>query len=345
MANIGPQLPPHLQHLQGSNVGDSDEEDVGPVPPSVGPQIPPGYDVQRRKSDNEGEATGPTAGPTIPAHLLKKRNTSEDKRGNKKSMGPVAGPSRPSPERQPATGSSNKRVLGPTLPSYGPTYDPRTFSRAQDEDDSDDDVGPKPLPAGMKHEESDAVKEFIEKEERRKKHLEESNKPKAAKRDEWMLVPPSHSDLLGNLDPTKMKKGRQFSKNTAERSNDMSLWTETPAERQQRLADEITGKKRRAADTAPIDDDVDKKKRKQEEALIRRGVEEHTKKKRGGALVEQHAAAAKTADSDEAPVIWDHARDMAIGGRLMDDGKRDTMLKEAKGLGSRFSSGKSGGFL
>ena len=70
------------------------------------------------------------------------------------------------------------------------------------------------------------------------------------------------------------------------------------------------------------------------------------KKKRGGALVEQHAATiAKTADSDEPPVIWDHARDMAIGGRLMDDGKRDAMLRDAKGLGSRFSSGKSGGFL
>ena len=43
--------------------------------------------------------------------------------------------------------------------------------------------------------------------------------------------------------------------------------------------------------------------------------------------------------------IWDHARDMGLGGRLMDDDKRSKMLKEAKGLGDRFGSGTSGGFL
>lgn len=60
---------------------------------------------------------------------------------------------------------------------------------------------------------------------------------------------------------------------------DMSLWTETPAERQQRLADEVSGKKRRVAD-APVVEDMDekarKKRRKEEEETIRKGVEEHT---------------------------------------------------------------------
>lgn len=238
--------------------------------------------------------------------------------------------------------------MGPSFPTYGPTYNAQTYSQMQgmDEDDSDDDVGPKPLPAGMKHQESSAVQEFMEREERRRKQLEEANKPKAPKREEWMLVPPSHSDLLGKLDPTKLKKGRQFSKNTNERSNDTSLWTETPQERQKRLEDEVSGKKRRATDTAPVDDDPDKKRRRQEEARIRQGVDEYTKNKRGGALVDQHATAlAGQKESDEPPVIWDHARDMGLGGRLMDDGKRNKLLQEAKGLGSRFSTGKSGGFM
>jgi hypothetical protein len=71
------------------------------------------------------------------------------------------------------------------------------------------------------------------------------------------------------------------------------------------------------------------------------------KKLRGPSLVDQHKSASdkKKGDSDEPPVIWDHARDMGLGGRLMDDDKRNQMLREAKGLGDRFSGGKSGGFL
>lgn len=54
-----------------------------------------------------------------------------------------------------------RRVLGPAL---GPT--------AYANDDSDDDVGPAPLPAGHVYGERDAVKEFQEREERRKKAIE-----------------------------------------------------------------------------------------------------------------------------------------------------------------------------
>lgn len=116
-----------------------------------------------------------------------------------------------------------------------------------------------------------------------------------------MLVPPTSSSLLGSvyllllstifpftyvgfrvdLDPTKLK-ARQFSRGTPSAvtsKNDTSLWTETPAERQQRLADEVSGKKRRITD-APVDEDLDekarKRRRKEEEEAIRRGVEEHT---------------------------------------------------------------------
>lgn len=68
------------------------------------------------------------------------------------------------------------------------------------------------------------------------------------------------------------------------------------------------------------------------------------RKQRGAALVDQHATVAKKS-TDEVPGIWDHSRDMGLGGRLMDDEKRSKMLKEAKSLGDRFGSGKSGGFL
>lgn len=98
------------------------------------------------------------------------------------------------------------RVLGPPLP----------LAAQNSYDDSDDDeVGPMPLPAHLssRQQEKSAVEEFLEKEKRRQQAMEVRNikslliswlmffqdaaKPKAPKREEWMLVPPSKSDLLG----------------------------------------------------------------------------------------------------------------------------------------------------
>jgi len=199
----------------------------------------------------------------------------------------------------------------------------------------------------MRHVETDAVKEFMEKEEKRRKELEEAGKPKALKRDEWMLVPPSSSELLGNLDPSKLTKARQFSRSSAPQKNsDSSLWTETPAERQQRLADEISGRKRRAVNAEPVDEAIDGRKKRRMEQEIRRGVDDYTQKIRGPSLIAQHASTSKADEAkDEKSGIWDHARDMSLGGRLMDDAKRNQLVREAKGLGDRFGTGKSGGFL
>ena len=84
------------------------------------------------------------------------------------------------------------------------------------------------------------------------------------------------------IDPTKMNKPRQFARTTAPaRAVDSSLWTETPAERQQRLADEVAGKRRRAeeqeVDLAERGGDArerERKRRRDEE--IRAGVDEYT---------------------------------------------------------------------
>lgn len=61
---------------------------------------------------------------------------------------------------------------------------------------------------------------------------------------------------------------------------DNSLWTETPAERQQRIADEVAGKKRRAVDVANEEalgvGSSSKKRSKREEESIKKGVDEYT---------------------------------------------------------------------
>ena len=76
-----------------------------------------------------------------------------------------------------------------------------------------------------------------------------------------------------------MKRPRKFAatEQTA-RDADSSLWTETPAERQQRIADEVAGKRRRVTDKSAMDPEAERemRKRRKYEEEVRRGVEEHT---------------------------------------------------------------------
>jgi hypothetical protein len=83
------------------------------------------------------------------------------------------------------------------------------------------------------------------------------------------------------LDPTKLNKPRQFSRSTAPpRVVDNTLWTETPAERQQRVADEVMGKKRRVENADDVDQDPlaeeDTNKRRKRDAELQRQVDEYT---------------------------------------------------------------------
>ncbi|KAJ7649382.1 hypothetical protein DFH06DRAFT_553287 [Mycena polygramma] len=312
MSNIGPAIPSHLLNRPSTT---TDDDEAGPQP--AGPQLPP--PVQQTGADDDDSEDD--YAPALPPDMV--------------------------------ASSSKKPIVGPTMPpAYPPTYDRRV--QYHDPNDSDDDVGPRPLPAGVNFEERDAVKEFMAKEEKRRKEVEEAAKPKAPKRDEWMLVPPT-SSVLGNLDPTKLKP-RQFARTSApSKSTDTTLWTETPAERQQRLADEVSGKKRRAAnsgDTVSAAEELETRKRQRIDEKLRRDVDEHTRATRGSALVDMHARAAAEKEKEKGEGegedgkkgIWDRDRDMALSGRLMDDEKRNKMLKEAKSLGDRFGTGKTGGF-
>ena len=82
------------------------------------------------------------------------------------------------------------------------------------------------------------------------------------------------------IDPTKLTKPRQFARTAApSRDVDTSLWTETPAERQARLADEVSGKRRRAVNADPeLDEEkqLESRKRQRYEQEICKGVDEHT---------------------------------------------------------------------
>ena len=170
-----------------------------------------------------------------------------------------------------------------------------------------------PLPAGYAPSsvDEDGARAFKEREERardKERAAREDNKPK---REEWMLVPPKEMDLmscasllsllpasvqplrelptdalhlLAALDTTKLKsrgfatgKAAQSAANKAGPSN---LWTETPAERQQRLEDEALGRKRRA-ENAPVEEERDDDRRKRiRDQQLKAEVERHNVRRR-----------------------------------------------------------------
>ncbi len=132
----------------------------------------------------------------------------------------------------------------------------------------------------------------------------------------------------------------------------------------QRIADEVNGVKRRAVN-ATEDDKEDKrvaKRRKMAEDEVRNAVDDYNvrspssksslhgcidssiqKRTRNKTLLDMHSAKTKASavEDDGPPVIWDHTRDMSVGGRLLDDKERGKLITDAKGLEDRFGRGKS----
>lgn len=82
------------------------------------------------------------------------------------------------------------------------------------------------------------------------------------------------------IDTTKLKSrgfatGKAAQSASAAKSGPSTLWTETPAERQQRLEDEMLGRKRKA-ENAPVEDESDDVRRKRLRDLqLRAEVERH----------------------------------------------------------------------
>ncbi|GAA5863726.1 hypothetical protein JCM3774_001229 [Rhodotorula dairenensis] len=337
---IGPQLPPHLAQGSGSaSASSAPVVEAGPAAPprddedddedDFGPALPPDLQQDRERSSHTERTSTAVAGPQLPPHLARSTPAT------------VAGPSRAPP------------TLGPTLPpsqgTAGRSHTRHgTIDDAGDDDDSDGEVGPLPPPVGHQADDDDGVRLFREREERERRKQEEEAVDKKPKREEWMLVPPKEMDLLSSMDTTKLKSRGFATGKAAQRasgsgdSSGVNLWTETPAERQERLRDEMLGKKRKA-ENAPAEEESDEARRKRlRDQQLKDEVERHNRTQRGESLFDKHAKASRASgkDDDRAPTaIWDRDRDMSVGGRLMDDSQRSSVVKNAKGLGGRFGGG------
>ncbi|GAA5961917.1 hypothetical protein JCM8115_001609 [Rhodotorula mucilaginosa] len=326
---IGPQLPPHLAQSREPNA----DAEAGPAAPprdddgdedDFGPALPPDMQQDRKRLSHAEQSPTAVAGPQLPPHLAHTTPA-------------VCGPSLP--------------TLGPTLPprrAVGPSRPP--YGTAEDgEDDSDGEVGPLPPPVGQQVDDDAGVRLFREREERERRKQQEEAENKKPKREEWMLVPPKEMDLLSSMDTTKLKSRGFATGKAAQRasgsdsSSGVNLWTETPAERQERLRDEMLGKKRKA-ENAPAEEETDEARRKRlRDQQLKDEVERHNRTQRSESLLDKHAKASRASGKDvddRAPTaIWDRDRDMSLGGRLMDDSQRSSVVKNAKGLGGRFGGG------
>jgi len=159
-----------------------------------------------------------------------------------------------------------------------------------------------------------------------------------------MLVPPEKS-FLGET-PTNMRS-RQFKKRAPNSSeSDNSLWTETPAEREERLKKQASSNKKRKHTKDEDDDETPKYSRIDLETAQK--VDEYNELYRPKSLLETHSESyvksRKWQDDDVSKRPFDREKDV-FGTRRMDSRKRKEFLDSAKGLGSKFGHGKHGSFL
>lgn len=126
----------------------------------IGPELPP-HLLNQSASSSEPDSF--PVGPQIPANLLQPTPTAE-----------VAEDSADEDDYAPALPPDlvASRAAGPQRKIQGPALPHSARNYAQNDSD-DDDIGPQPLPAGFgARQEVDAVKQFMEKEENRRKQIE-----------------------------------------------------------------------------------------------------------------------------------------------------------------------------
>ncbi|CZS99055.1 uncharacterized protein RAG0_07546 [Rhynchosporium agropyri] len=363
MSSVGPQLPRHLAKRKRSTNEDEGAHSpprkvqaaTASPPRTVGPTMPPTTNPDEL---DVGESSEDDHGPSIPT---KPASNAPTKRVLGRSLPPSKNPEELSLEDSsedeygpsvPTTQSiATKELVSPPKRILGPSAPPASLSSrpsypANDSSDSEDDYGPSLPPAPGSHAES--LLHTAQSIERARSTAEAaSSKPQRA---EWMLAPPSDSDFSGRVDPTKLKN-RKFAsgkgaKAPSEKSGISAIWTETPAEKRQRLEDEVLGRKETASSGRGESSKKDKKSKEleAEERATARRIKEYNEKNRGRSLFEerekmQERRGGKVEEEDDPSKRgFDREKDMALGGRL-GNGQKKEMLAKAADFGSRFQKG------
>lgn len=170
---------------------------------------------------------------------------------------------------------------------------------------------------------------------------DDCTKEPAPRRAQWMLEPPKQEDLTARADPTKLRN-RKFNTGVgarapAQRSDGNSLlWTETPEQKRQRLADEVMGVRKPATE-----DDSGARTRKdpsKDDATTKR-IQEYNDRYRSQSLYdERKRTQPKEKEDDPSARPFDREKDIASV-RQVNHTQKKELLRRAADFGSRFSSG------
>ena len=365
---VGPELPPHLVKRKRS-IDDNEGSNFPPhkiqaaaappaAPQTMGPSLPSTKNPDEVEVDSDSDdGYGPsesileTASPAPARRVLgpappPSKNPDEfevDDSSSDVGYGPPAQPSKPNASTAGRAPPPTKRVLGPAPPPMHLSEMPSHLANAdRDSSDSDDDYGPSLPPAPG----SAAEASMLDAQQAARETAAATSASTKPQRDDWMVVPPSDSDWAGRVDPTKLKN-RKFAsgkgaKAPAEKSGISTIWTETPEQKRQRLADEVLGR----ADPASASSSSRKPKGSgsKEDIETARRIREYNERNRNRSLYEEKAAAQergekeKIEEDDPSKRGFDREKDMALGGR-MGHGQKRELLAKAKDFGSRFQKG------
>ncbi|KAI9681007.1 MAG: hypothetical protein M1829_001087 [Trizodia sp. TS-e1964] len=274
------------------------------------------------------------AGPELPPQLSAKRKHEErnaDEESSKSTPPPALG--------SPNLGDKRRRVMGPSLPPAPLDEMPEASASGREDVDTsssdDDDIGPALPPAPHEMAASQAQAH----------HSPPTSAPPAEKakpqREEWMTLPPTSGDWTSRMDPTKLRSRKfQTGKSAAapKGTGIGAVWTETPEQKRQRLADEVMGVKRPAA----LDDGGSGsggQAKSGESAETARRIREYNEARRGRSLLDEHKGREKREEEDDPSArAFDREKDIA-GAPKISHAKKREMLSRAGDLGSRFAAG------
>lgn len=274
-----------------------------------------------------------------------------------------AGPSLPPASEKPRspTTTDDEGVASKTVgPSRPPTQsNPDSEQEAQDSDDSsDDDFGPQlPTAGGPKSGPSS-----YEAESKRppRMHDGDSENPatKKRQRDDWMLVPPENSSWASGPNPAALTNRKFMSGKSTRGGRDTdgagSVWTEDPAQKRQRLENELLGIKPESSARSAGSRDLSTRTNSATadklksltvctSSLQRMTINEsNASKVKGGksSLYESHQKdVQKPKEDDPSKRAFDYEKDVA-GKTSISSGARKKLLNQASDYTSRFSGGK-----
>ncbi|XP_045613031.1 GPALPP motifs-containing protein 1 [Procambarus clarkii] len=261
---------------------------------------------QDSESDDDDDDEDDMYGPALPPHLL---NKNQEKR----------------------SAQDNRRIVGPTLPKgFVPPKVPYRENDKEENSDSEDNndgsvIGPVP-PTEEFNEEEYRVRQFELRAQRMKDRLEGKNiDNKTLVRESWMTELPEDKPNFCGL------SARQFLRKTPQAKGDRSGWTDTPADKARKSEMGVEGQQELTPEL------IASSKRDIE---LSEKVNEYNKSKRAKPLIDLHQKKMKeTQDASGPKERRPFSRDDDLHVNKFDDAQKSNILKKARKLNDRFSSG------